>query len=137
VLLLQRHAWRKRSPMLRTLARASLTAFPQITTRMASSQPDLTAAAPTPAGPKTENEKPWHAAFPTPTRSLDDGSLSTVTAQELREWMTRRKSLEEEKDYLVVDVRRTDFEVSSNAGGFQLFRRRYSSGCLPSGDSQN
>jgi hypothetical protein len=37
--------------------------------------------------------------------------------------MTRRKSLEEEKDYLVVDVRRTDFEVSSNAGGFQRMSR--------------
>lgn len=77
---------------------------------MASSQPDLTGAAPTPAGPKDANEKPWHAAFPTPTRSLDDGSLSTVTARELREWVVRRKNLEE-KDFLVVDVRRTDFEV--------------------------
>lgn len=90
---------------------------------MASSQPDLTAAAPTPAGPKTENEKPWHAAFPTPTRSLDDGSLSTVTAQELREWIARRKSLEE-KGFLVVDVRRTDFEVCSKRWGNHLFHRR-------------
>merc|ERR1712080_3801 len=96
--------------MLRILARSSLTAFPQVTTRMASSQPDLTAAAPTSAGPKTENEKPWHAAFPTPSRSLDNGSLATVTAQELREWIVRRKDLAEEKEFLVVDVRRTDFE---------------------------
>lgn len=77
---------------------------------MASSQPDLNAAAPAPQAPRDATDKPWHAAFPAPTKSLDDGSLPTVSAPELRDWIARRPSLEE-KDFVVVDVRRTDFEV--------------------------
>ncbi|GAA5881869.1 hypothetical protein JCM3774_005760 [Rhodotorula dairenensis] len=86
---------------------------------MASSQPDLNAAAPAPANPQDATDKPWYAAFPAPTRSLADDSLPTVSAPELREWMVQRKNLEE-KEFLVVDVRRTDFEERFIKGAINL-----------------
>lgn len=54
------------------------------------------------------NDKPWYAAFPAPLRSVAEGTLATMSAQELRQ---RLLDGPKEDDLLVVDVRRTDFEV--------------------------
>lgn len=56
------------------------------------------------------DDKPWTAGLPTPTRSLADGSLPTISAQELAAKM--RQGAAAQGELLVVDVRRTDFEVS-------------------------
>ncbi|GAA5867272.1 hypothetical protein JCM8547_003143 [Rhodosporidiobolus lusitaniae] len=54
-----------------------------------------------------KQEQPWHAAFPSPTAQLSDGSLDSITAEELRDLFTGERT---EGDFLVVDVRRTDFD---------------------------
>lgn len=51
-------------------------------------------------------EKPWHAAFPSPT-----STPARVEAEELKQWMEEKIELDG-RDWVVVDVRRTDFEVS-------------------------
>jgi len=71
---------------------------------MFSVQPPPTATA------STGEEKPWHADFPTPTSSLKDNSLSSITVPELREKVKQQSDISK-RDFLVVDVRRTDFEV--------------------------
>jgi arsenical-resistance protein 2 len=52
----------------------------------------------------SEGEQPWHSAFPTP--SFDS---KRITAAELVAIMEEKVA---GKDYIVVDVRRTDFEVT-------------------------
>ena len=51
----------------------------------------------------SEGQQPWHSAFPTP--SFDSKRIS---AAELVAIMKEKVSGE---DYIIVDVRRTDFEV--------------------------
>jgi hypothetical protein len=51
-------------------------------------------------------EKPWHAAFPVPS-----STPARVEAEELKQWVDAKPELDG-RDWLVVDVRRTDFEVS-------------------------
>jgi len=75
-----------------------------IHSKMSSVQPPRTTTA------STGEEKPWHADFPTPTSSLKDNSLSSITVSELREKVKQQSDLSK-RDFLVVDVRRTDFEV--------------------------
>ena len=50
-----------------------------------------------------EGEQPWHSAFPTP--SFDS---KRITAAELAAIMKEKVA---GKDYIIVDVRRVDFEV--------------------------
>lgn len=59
------------------------------------------------------NSNEWSKCYPEPkNRSADVGSvpLSMISVTELAEWMDTGK--EAGKDYLVVDVRRTDCTVS-------------------------
>ncbi|GAA5887341.1 hypothetical protein JCM5296_007104 [Sporobolomyces johnsonii] len=58
---------------------------------------------------QTPEETPWHAAFPTPTASLSNSTLSSISAPELRELLVAQPELDK-REFLVVDVRRTDFE---------------------------
>ncbi|GAA5918183.1 hypothetical protein JCM1841_005291 [Sporobolomyces salmonicolor] len=58
---------------------------------------------------QSPEETPWHAAFPTPTASLSNSTLSSISAPELRELVLAQPELEQ-REFLVVDVRRTDFE---------------------------
>jgi hypothetical protein len=46
---------------------------------------------------------PWHMAYPTPKTSVP-----TVSREEVLSWSTERVA---GRDYVLVDVRRTDFEV--------------------------
>ncbi|KAJ7660044.1 Rhodanese-like domain-containing protein [Mycena rosella] len=54
----------------------------------------------------------WHAAFPTPT-----AEPSSITPGDLAAMMREKEIM---KDYLVVDVRRTDFEGASISGCLNL-----------------
>ncbi|POY75750.1 hypothetical protein BMF94_1160 [Rhodotorula taiwanensis] len=63
------------------------------------------------------NDKPWYAAFPAPLRSVAEGTLATMSAQELRQ---RLLDGPKEDDLLVVDVRRTDFETAFIKGAINL-----------------
>ncbi|GAA5907829.1 uncharacterized protein JCM6883_001906 [Sporobolomyces salmoneus] len=83
---------------------------------MFSVQPPAASALPT--GSNAE-EKPWHAAFPTPRSSLNDGTLSSITTAELREKIKQQSDLSK-RDFLVVDVRRTDFEDGFIRGAVNL-----------------
>jgi hypothetical protein len=56
-------------------------------------------------------EKPWYSAFPTPKSSLSNGTLSSITVSQLLEKIKQQNDLKK-RDFLVVDVRRTDFEAS-------------------------
>ncbi|GAA5964682.1 hypothetical protein JCM21900_000330 [Sporobolomyces salmonicolor] len=58
---------------------------------------------------QSPEETPWHAAFPTPTASLSNSTLSGISAPELRELVLAQPELGQ-REFLVVDVRRTDFE---------------------------
>lgn len=49
-------------------------------------------------------EKPWHAAFPAPVSTPEQ-----VEAEVLKQQMDEQPA--SERDFIVVDVRRTDFEV--------------------------
>ena len=66
----------------------------------------------TPAASTVSKEKPWHAAFPAPLSSLENGTLSSITVSQLQEKVKAQRDLSK-RDFLVVDVRRTDFEVRS------------------------
>ncbi|GAA6015048.1 hypothetical protein JCM11491_001640 [Sporobolomyces phaffii] len=74
---------------------------------------------PPPAAAPPSDEKPWHAAFPTPTSSLANGTLASITPAALRDEINRQPRLEE-RDFLVVDVRRTDFEDAFIRGAVNL-----------------
>lgn len=64
-------------------------------------------------------EKPWHAAFPIPKASLEDSTLSSITVSALRDKMKIQPDLNG-RDFLVVDVRRTDFENAFIRGAVNL-----------------
>jgi arsenical-resistance protein 2 len=53
-----------------------------------------------------EQPKPWHAAYPAPRNAA-----SWVTRQTLLSWMKKGKVAG--GDFVLVDLRRTDFEVDS------------------------
>lgn len=52
----------------------------------------------------TPKEVPWHAAYPTPK-----SAVASLPRHELLQWF--RDGKEAGKDFALVDVRRTDFEV--------------------------
>ena len=56
-------------------------------------------------------EVPWHAAFPAPKASFADGTLASLTTDELHHALTASETTK--ASTLIVDVRRTDFEVRS------------------------
>lgn len=49
-------------------------------------------------------ELPWHAAYPAPR-----GAASSILREELLQWI--REGKQAGKDFLLVDLRRTDYEV--------------------------
>lgn len=62
-------------------------------------------------------ETPWHAAFPAPTSSLANGALVALSVDELRDQLSSAPASTtstEDTSVLIVDVRRTDFEVSAH-----------------------
>ncbi|GAA5899190.1 hypothetical protein JCM6882_009279 [Rhodosporidiobolus microsporus] len=66
-------------------------------------------------------EKPWHAAFPTPAASLADNTLDSITAEDLRAKMDAAGADDlSKRDWVVVDVRRTDFEDAFIKGAINL-----------------
>ncbi|GAA5824058.1 hypothetical protein JCM11251_001504 [Rhodosporidiobolus azoricus] len=68
-----------------------------------------------------QDEKPWHAAFPSPRASLADQTLSSITAEELRAKFDESEDKDlSKRDWLVVDVRRTDFEDAFIRGAINL-----------------
>ncbi|GAA5891944.1 hypothetical protein JCM5296_004639 [Sporobolomyces johnsonii] len=70
--------------------------------------------------PQPRNDAPsWHAAFPTPSAHLENSSLAPITAAELRDLILSQPRLDQ-RDFLVVDVRRTDFENAFVAGAVNL-----------------
>ena len=56
--------------------------------------------------PKVEAEKPWHAAYPAPKTIA-----SAISRETLLSWMLEGKVAG--KDFVLVDLRRTDYEVRS------------------------
>lgn len=66
------------------------------------------------AAPSQPTEAPaWHAAFPSPIANLADGSLSSISAEELHALISKEDGASGsigERSFLVVDVRRTDFD---------------------------
>jgi arsenical-resistance protein 2 len=50
-------------------------------------------------------EQPWHAAFPAPRNTA-----SSISREEMLQWM--REGKQAGKDYVLVDLRRNDHEVS-------------------------
>lgn len=52
----------------------------------------------------TQEEQPWHAAYPAPRNTAD-----TLPRYELLQWL--RDGKQPGKDFVLVDLRRTDFEV--------------------------
>ncbi|BGP16157.1 hypothetical protein JCM10213v2_004152 [Rhodosporidiobolus nylandii] len=59
---------------------------------------------------QTSSEAPWHAAFPTPSASIATGTLANISPQELKQKLEYEPDLAK-RSFVVVDVRRTDFEV--------------------------
>lgn len=57
------------------------------------------------AAPESDNPPPWHAAYPAPK-----ATPNTLPRQELLQWF--REGKQAGRDFVLVDVRRTDFEVS-------------------------
>jgi hypothetical protein len=49
-------------------------------------------------------ELPWHAAYPAPR-----GAALSISREELLQWI--REGKQAGKDFLLVDLRRTDYEV--------------------------
>lgn len=52
----------------------------------------------------TQEEQPWHAAYPAPRNTAD-----SLPRHELLQWF--RDGKQPGKDFVLVDLRRTDFEV--------------------------
>lgn len=73
-----------------------------------------------PAADTASDQKPWYAAFPNPISSLENGTLSSINVSQLREQVKAQVDLNQ-RDFLVVDVRRTDFEVRSCSHGVLSF----------------
>ncbi|GAA5896714.1 hypothetical protein JCM8208_007065 [Rhodotorula glutinis] len=63
-------------------------------------------------------EAPWHAAFPAPKASVVDGTLASLSTDELHQALTA--SEQSRASTLVVDVRRTDFEPAFICGAINL-----------------
>ncbi|GAA5866524.1 hypothetical protein JCM1840_001346 [Sporobolomyces johnsonii] len=69
---------------------------------------------------RPRNDPPsWHAAFPTPSACLANSSLASIAADALRDLILAQPRLDQ-RDFLVVDVRRTDFENAFVAGAVNL-----------------
>ncbi|KAL4892741.1 Rhodanese-like domain-containing protein [Aspergillus ambiguus] len=58
-------------------------------------------------------EKPWHAAFPAPRNTA-----ASITREEVLQWM--REGKQAGKDYVLVDLRRNDFEGGTIRGSLNL-----------------
>jgi hypothetical protein len=74
-------------------------------------------------------DRPWHAAFPLPVSNLKDGTLASLTAQELWAVIEQERGAPVGRSYLVVDVRRVDFTESvrcSSPRRFPLLVELYS-----------
>ena len=50
---------------------------------------------------------PWHAAYPTPR-----AQVQTISRDEVLELLKETKAEPEKRDFVLVDLRRNDFEVS-------------------------
>ncbi|KAI9932661.1 hypothetical protein ASPWEDRAFT_102326 [Aspergillus wentii DTO 134E9] len=57
-----------------------------------------------------QSEQPWHAAFPAPR-----STSQTIRKEQLLQWMHEGR-----KDYVVIDLRRTDFEGGTIRGTLNL-----------------
>lgn len=55
-------------------------------------------------GPVKNTSPPWHAAYPAPKATPE-----TLPCHELLQWF--REGMQLGRDFVLVDVRRTDFEV--------------------------
>ncbi|GAA5999089.1 uncharacterized protein JCM10292_003318 [Rhodotorula paludigena] len=64
-------------------------------------------------------EAPWHAAFPTPRATVVGGDIPSLTADELQAKLEAEPELEK-RSFVVVDVRRTDFEDGFISGAINL-----------------
>ncbi|GAA6027780.1 hypothetical protein JCM8097_001713 [Rhodosporidiobolus ruineniae] len=62
----------------------------------------------------------WHAAFPSPTANLADGSLAALSCSELKRMQDTEGNDLMQRSFLVVDVRRTDFENTCIAGAINF-----------------
>ncbi|GAA5897806.1 hypothetical protein JCM5296_006080 [Sporobolomyces johnsonii] len=71
------------------------------------------------ARPRNDPPSSWHAAFPTPSACLANSSLASIAADALRDLILAQPRLDQ-RDFLVVDVRRTDFENAFVAGAVNL-----------------
>ena len=60
-----------------------------------------------------DSERPWHAAFPAPT-----AAASIVTCETVLSWMQAGRL--PGNDFVLVDLRRTDYEVSPGSGFLML-----------------
>ncbi|CRL19553.1 Rhodanese-like [Penicillium camemberti] len=58
-------------------------------------------------------ELPWHAAYPAPR-----GAASSISREELLQWI--REGKQAGKDFLLVDLRRTDYEGGTIQGSLNL-----------------
>ncbi|GAA6053208.1 hypothetical protein JCM3770_000032 [Rhodotorula araucariae] len=63
-------------------------------------------------------DAPWHAVFPTPKSTLDNATLAAISVDELKARLTSSDFASD--DVLVVDVRRTDFEIGFIRGAVNL-----------------
>ncbi|GAA5941462.1 hypothetical protein JCM10213_006092 [Rhodosporidiobolus nylandii] len=68
---------------------------------------------------QTSSEAPWHAAFPTPSASIATGTLANISPQELKQKLEYEPDLAK-RSFVVVDVRRTDFENGYIRGAINL-----------------
>ncbi|GAA5964658.1 hypothetical protein JCM21900_005008 [Sporobolomyces salmonicolor] len=73
----------------------------------------------TEAAQPRNNPRSWHAAFPTPTASLENSSLAPITPETLRELILDQPR-PDQRDFLIVDVRRADFEKAFVMGAVNL-----------------
>ncbi|KAJ5157487.1 Rhodanese-like domain-containing protein [Penicillium canariense] len=63
--------------------------------------------------PNSTNEAPWHAAYPAP-----NAAAGSLPRHELLQWF--RDGKQPGKDFVLVDVRRTDFEGGTIRGSINL-----------------
>lgn len=61
------------------------------------------------ASNESKGQRPWFEAYPAPKTAKSD----TVTKEELRQWILGGEK--SGKDFIVVDVRREDHEVTDKA----------------------
>lgn len=58
---------------------------------------------------KARTEAPWYAAYPPPKNT----NPASITRSEILQWFQDGKK--NGKDFLLIDLRRTDYEVSSGS----------------------